>query len=208
MTHLFTSKNLHGRLARWFLTIEEFCPEIKHVPGKATVVADSLSRNIAVVVNNPPPLETFSLPELATAQRDHGLWRRVIYASGCRVLPRRLSPALGGLLLPLRNKCRCTFAVSQCVNGARPRMPASTVSTALALRLTFFASSPRGSGSAPDKRGFARFTRVSCEERCPFLPVGYYPFGDCGPLPSFSLALFAALSTWVGVCCLSAVTFL
>ncbi len=66
VTHLFTSKNLHGRLARWFLTTEELCPEIKHVPGKANVVAGSLSRNIAVVANTPPPLEKFSFPKLAT----------------------------------------------------------------------------------------------------------------------------------------------
>ncbi len=109
VTHLFTSKNLHGRLARWFLTIEEFCPEIKHVPGKANVVADSLSRNIAVVVNNPPPLENFSLPELATAQRDHGLWRHVIYAleSGDEsTLPHLPVPFSQFFLSPDRVLCR------------------------------------------------------------------------------------------------------
>ncbi len=73
VTHLFKSKNLQGRLARWFLTIEEFCPEIRHVPGRANVVAESLSRNIAVVANSPPPLEDFSLTDLAKAQREHGL---------------------------------------------------------------------------------------------------------------------------------------
>ncbi len=80
VTDLFKSKNLQGRLAKWFLTIEEFCPEIRHVPGSANVVADSLSRNIAVVANSPPPLGNFSLTYLAKAQRKHDLWRHVIYA--------------------------------------------------------------------------------------------------------------------------------
>ncbi len=79
-THLFKSKNLQGRLARWFLTIEEFCPEIRHVPGRANVVADSLSRNIAVVATSPPPMKNFSSTGLTKAQREHGLWRHVIYA--------------------------------------------------------------------------------------------------------------------------------
>ncbi len=73
VTHLFKSKNLQGRLARWFLTIEEFCPEIWHFPGRANVVADSLSRNIAVVDNSPPPLEKIFLTDLAKAQREHDL---------------------------------------------------------------------------------------------------------------------------------------
>ncbi len=80
VTHLFTSKSLRGRLASWFLTIGEFCPEIKHVPGKANVVTDYLTRNIAVVAKSTSPLENFSLPELARAQREHDLWKTVIYA--------------------------------------------------------------------------------------------------------------------------------
>ncbi len=108
VTHLFTSKNLHGRLARRFLTIEEFCPEVKHVPGKANVVADSLSRNIAVVANNPPHLENFSLPELATAQRDHELWKHVICAleSGDETLPHLPVPFSQFFLSPDKVLCR------------------------------------------------------------------------------------------------------
>ncbi len=42
-------------------------------------MADSLSRNIAVVANRSPPLQNFSLTDLAKAQREHDLWRNVIY---------------------------------------------------------------------------------------------------------------------------------
>ncbi len=73
ITLLFKSKDLQGRLARWFLTIKEFCSEIRNVPGRANFVADSLSRNIAVVANSPPPLEIFSSTDLAKAQREHDL---------------------------------------------------------------------------------------------------------------------------------------
>ncbi len=43
-------------------------------------MADSLSRNIVVVANSPPPLENFSLTDMTKAQREHDLWRHVIYA--------------------------------------------------------------------------------------------------------------------------------
>ncbi len=73
VTHLFKSMNLQGRLARCFLKIEEFFSEIGHVPVRANVAADSLSRNIAVVANSPLPLKKVSLTDLGKAQREHGL---------------------------------------------------------------------------------------------------------------------------------------
>ncbi len=78
VTQLFQGKNLTGRLARWFLTIQQFEPSLKYLPGRAYTVADSISRNIPVAA--PAPFSNFSTSELRTAQRQDPLWSKVIYA--------------------------------------------------------------------------------------------------------------------------------
>ncbi len=78
VTQLFQSKNLTGRSARWFLTIQQFEPTLKNLPGRANTVADSLSRNILVAAL--APISNFSTFELLTAQRQYPLWSKVIHA--------------------------------------------------------------------------------------------------------------------------------
>ncbi len=40
VTELFKGKNLTGRLARWYLTVQEFAPSFKYLLGRSNVVAE------------------------------------------------------------------------------------------------------------------------------------------------------------------------
>ncbi len=78
VTQLFHGKNLAGRRARWYLTIQQSEPTLKYLLCKANTVADALSRNIPVAAVAQIP--NFSSFELRTAQRQDTLWSKVIYA--------------------------------------------------------------------------------------------------------------------------------
>ncbi len=59
VSQLFHGKNLTGRLARWYLTIQQFEPTFKYLPDKANTVVDALSSNISVSAVN--EIANFSL---------------------------------------------------------------------------------------------------------------------------------------------------
>ncbi len=77
-----TLTSLSTRPPRWYLTIQEFGPTFKYLLGLTNVVADSLSRNVPVgsVAEMPSQIENFTLQDLAAAQRQHGIWSKVVFA--------------------------------------------------------------------------------------------------------------------------------
>ena len=67
--YTFKGRKLSDRLARWYLTIEEFALQFKFVLGRANVAVDALSENVSIVAVTPVP--NFSLYERDGEQRKH-----------------------------------------------------------------------------------------------------------------------------------------
>ncbi len=44
--NLFKYKNLRGRIAHWFVTLQNYEISFEYIPGKKNTAADALSRNI------------------------------------------------------------------------------------------------------------------------------------------------------------------
>ncbi len=81
ITEIFKGRNLNSRLARWYLTIQAYSPELKYTKGRQNVVADALSINVCVgAVAQASPIPNFSMKDLCSTQREHPLWKKVIYA--------------------------------------------------------------------------------------------------------------------------------
>ncbi len=81
ITNPFKGQNLHSRLVRRFLSLQAYDPELKVITGITNMVADALSRNIPIgAITNKELSANFTLPEPCSAQRDHPVWREVIYA--------------------------------------------------------------------------------------------------------------------------------
>ncbi len=81
VTEIFKSRNPNGRLARWYLTIQAYSPEIIYTKGHQNVVVDALSRNGCVgAVAEVSLIPNFSMEDPCSTQQEHHLWKKVIYA--------------------------------------------------------------------------------------------------------------------------------
>ena len=84
--NLFTHKNLRGRLARWFITLQNYEVEFEYIPGKKNTAADALSRNIASdadtstssIVCNVQELMILDEEEISKEQRKEEVTKEII----------------------------------------------------------------------------------------------------------------------------------
>ncbi len=78
--NLFKHKNLRGRIARWFVTLQNYEISFEYIPGKKNTAADALSRNIGSPETNSPVyclqnLTTLDNELLYTEQRKDNTWK-------------------------------------------------------------------------------------------------------------------------------------
>ena len=82
--NLFKHKNLRGRLARWFVTLQNYEVKFEYIPGKKNTAADALSRNVASqekvnsIVCSIQELTTLDSELVYSEQRKDDIWKQVI----------------------------------------------------------------------------------------------------------------------------------
>ncbi len=79
--NIFKQKNLRRRLARWFVTLQNYEISFEYIPGKRNTAADTLSRNIAsqeevnTVVCTLQELTTLDRELVYSEQREDDNWK-------------------------------------------------------------------------------------------------------------------------------------
>ncbi len=81
--NLFKHKNLRGRIARWFVTLQNYEISFEYIPGKKNTAADALSRHIGTPETDTPVyclqnLTTLDTDLLYTEQRKDDIWKKII----------------------------------------------------------------------------------------------------------------------------------
>ena len=82
--NLFKHKNLRGRLARWFVTLQNYDVDFNYIPGKKNTVADALSRNTVnnhserVMIGNIKDLVTLNQEQITEELNKDEVWSKVI----------------------------------------------------------------------------------------------------------------------------------
>ncbi len=72
ITEIFKGRNLNGRVARWYLTIQAYSPGIKYTIVSQNVVADASSKSVCVgAVAEALPIPNFNMEDLCSAQREY-----------------------------------------------------------------------------------------------------------------------------------------
>ncbi len=83
--NLFKHKNLRGRLAKWFVTLQYYNVSFEYIPGKKNSAADALSQNITseskvnIAVGRIHEPTTLDNKLVSTEQSENETWKVIAY---------------------------------------------------------------------------------------------------------------------------------